>query len=329
MQQFASACLLYNYETLRVILYKVRDSKPGRRSGSRNACEIEATDPSADSTANCAINRDRLARLRSRFHPTATTAIPFHEAAAANGGRQARGDSERRRSLHIGPWMPDHSIGNFVTTLLSGGEVSADFTTTRRGRPRSEKARDAILHASIELLLERGVAATTVDAVAVAAGVSKATIYRWWPTKETLAMDALYQEWAAMSPAVDTGSVRADLRTLLCPWAELAARRPYDRIIAGLLVEVVSDPDFALEYRARFLEHRREQGRLILQRAIRHGEIPADTPLEIVLDMLYGPVYHRLLHGHAPIDAAFVRQVIDIVLDGIEFSPPDRGIATS
>ncbi|MEU7633759.1 TetR-like C-terminal domain-containing protein [Nocardia sp. NPDC049220] len=207
--------------------------------------------------------------------------------------------------------------------------MSADITTARRGRPRSEKARDAIVHASIELLLERGVAATTVDAVAVAAGVSKATIYRWWSTKETLAMDALYQEWATTSPAVDTGSVRADLRTLLCPWAELAARRPYGRIIAGLLVEVVSNPDFALEYRARFLEHRREQGRVILQRAIRRGEIPADTPIEIVLDMLYGPVYHRLLHGHAPIDDVFVCQVIDTVLDGIKPDPADRADAAS
>jgi AcrR family transcriptional regulator len=203
--------------------------------------------------------------------------------------------------------------------------VTAETTTVRRGRPRSEKAREAILQATMELLLERGVAAMNVDAVAAAAGVSKATIYRWWPTKQTLAMDALYEQWATAPPTADTGSLREDLRTMLCPWAELAARHPYGRIIAGLLVEVLSNPDFAREYRARFVEDRREQGRLTLQRAIGRGEIPADTHIEIVLDMLYGPIYHRLLHGHASFDNAFVLQVIDTVLDGVRARPAKTG----
>src|SRR5579863_10510261 len=68
----------------------------------------------------------------------------------------------------------------------------------RRGRPRSETARLAILEAAAELALERGLAAVSMDAVADRAGVSKATIYRWWPTKETLALDALYHEWAGV-----------------------------------------------------------------------------------------------------------------------------------
>ncbi|MGH3252299.1 MAG: TetR/AcrR family transcriptional regulator, partial [Trebonia sp.] len=81
-----------------------------------------------------------------------------------------------------------------------------------RGRPRSEKARKAILVAAAELLLDRGLAAVSMDAVAERAGVSKATIYRWWPTKETLALDALYTQWAAAAPAPrDTGSLRGDL----------------------------------------------------------------------------------------------------------------------
>jgi AcrR family transcriptional regulator len=201
--------------------------------------------------------------------------------------------------------------------------VTAETTTVRRGRPRSEKSREAILQATMELLLERGVAAMNVDAVAAAAGVSKATIYRWWPTKETLAMDALYEQWATAPPAADTGSLREDLRTLLCPWAEMVTRRPYGRTIVGLLVEVLTNPDFGREYRARFVDQRREEGRLILQRAIGRGEIPADTRIEIVLDMLYGPIYHRLLQGHASLDDTFVRQVIDTVLDGVKARPDD------
>ena len=92
--------------------------------------------------------------------------------------------------------------------------MSSDVTaeTPQRGRPRSERARKAILEAASELLLARGLSAVSMDAVAERAGVSKATIYRWWPTKETLALDALYTEWAAARPHPrDTGSVCASV----------------------------------------------------------------------------------------------------------------------
>src|SRR6202000_695497 len=87
-----------------------------------------------------------------------------------------------------------------------------------RGRPRSARAHEAILKAAAGLLLEHGLAAVSMDAVAARAGVSKATIYRWWPTKETLALDALYTEWTAAAPVPkDTGSLRGDLNQLLSP----------------------------------------------------------------------------------------------------------------
>jgi AcrR family transcriptional regulator len=186
----------------------------------------------------------------------------------------------------------------------------------RRGRPRSEKARGAILGAAAELLLERGLTAVSMDAVAARAGVSKATIYRWWPTKESLALDALYREWSAVPPPEDTGSLRGDLLSLLRPWALLAGRRPYGRVIAALLTEAQTDPGFAREYRARIAAPRRDQAREIFRRAIERGEVAADTKIEVALDLLYGPVYHRLLHGHAPLDDRFVRDVIDTALDG-------------
>ena len=186
-----------------------------------------------------------------------------------------------------------------------------------RGRPRSEKARLAVLAAAADLLLEDGLAAVSMDAVAARAGVSKATIYRWWPTKETLALDALYQEWAAVPPPRDTGSLRGDLLSLLRPWVRLAGGRPYGRAIAALVSEAQADPEFGREYRARFVEPRREQARVILRRAVERGEIPASTRTEVALDLLYGPVYHRLLHGHAPLNDRFIRDVIDTTLGGI------------
>jgi AcrR family transcriptional regulator len=197
--------------------------------------------------------------------------------------------------------------------------MNAEMTATaaQRGRPRSEKARSAILEAAAELLLERGLGAVSMDAVAARAGVSKATIYRWWPTKETLALDALYTEWANVPSAPDTGSLKGDLLALLRPWVRQATKRPYGRAIAALITEAQTNPAFGREYLERFVEPRRDQARAIFRRAIERGEIPASTKTEVVLDLLYGPVYHRLLHGHAPLNDRFIRDVIDITLAGI------------
>lgn len=186
-----------------------------------------------------------------------------------------------------------------------------------RGRPRSERARSAILDAAGELLIEHGLAAVSMDTVAARAGVSKATIYRWWPTKEMLAMDALYHDWSGVPAPRDTGSLRGDLGELFRPWVREVARRPYGRVIAALLTQAQADPRFAEEYRARFVEPRRDQAREIFARATDRGEIRTGTNVEVALDMLYGPVYHRLLYGHAPLNDGFVRDLIDTVLSGI------------
>jgi len=217
-----------------------------------------------------------------------------------------------------------------------GGEPAAGAAP--RGRPRSEKAHKAILDAAAELLLARGLSAVSMDAVAERAGVSKATIYRWWPTKETLALDALYTEWATVGPSPrDTGSLRSDLLALLRPWARLTSSRPYGRVIAALITEAQTDPVFATEYRQRVVEPRRDQARAIFRRAIERGEIPPDTNIEVALDLLYGPLYHRLLHGHAPLTDRFTQDVIDMALNGIQPTPdpaatpadqPERRAAT-
>src|SRR6202046_3915426 len=187
-----------------------------------------------------------------------------------------------------------------------------------RGRPRSARAHEATLKAGAGLLLERGLDAVSMDVVAERAGVSKATIYRWWPTKETLALDALYSEWDAGRPHPrDTGSLRSDLLALLRPWASLASSRPYGRVIAALLTEAQTDSVFAAEYRQRVVEPRRDQARAIFRRAIERGEIPGDTKIEVALDLLYGPLYHRLLHGHAPLNDRFTPDIIDMRVNGI------------
>lgn len=185
----------------------------------------------------------------------------------------------------------------------------------RRGRPRSESARSAILAAATELLLEHGLGDVSMDAVAQRAGVSKATIYRWWPTKQALALDALYREWnTASPPAANGGPLREDLLDLLRPWVRRATARPYGRVVAALLTEASSDPRFAELYRERFIEPRREPARAILRAAAERGELPPDSDPELTIDLLYGPLYHRLLQGHAPLDEPFLEAVVDAAL---------------
>jgi AcrR family transcriptional regulator len=196
----------------------------------------------------------------------------------------------------------------------------------RRGRPRSETSRQAILAAARELLFEHGLNSVSMDALAQHAGASKATIYRWWPSKELLALDALFSQWDAGAPEPpDTGSLAGDLLALIRPWARQLAKKPYGRIIAALVSSAQNDPLFAKEYRARFVQPRREPARIILARAVARDEIPADFDLEAILDLLYGPFYLRILHGHAPLNDRFARTIVDYVVAAVAGPAKRRG----
>jgi AcrR family transcriptional regulator len=194
----------------------------------------------------------------------------------------------------------------------------------RRGRPRGETSRQAILAAARELLLEHGLNSVSMDALAERAGASKATIYRWWPSKELLALDALFSQWdPGRREPQDTGSLAGDLLALIRPWVRQLAKKPYGRIIAALVSSAQSDPVFAKEYRARFVQPRREPARIILARAVGRGEIPPDFDLEAVLDLLYGPFYLRILNGHAPLNDRFARTIVNYVVAAL--ARPKRG----
>jgi AcrR family transcriptional regulator len=201
---------------------------------------------------------------------------------------------------------------------LSALDGNASSPAMRRGRPRSETRKQAILQAAFELLGERGLAATSMDAVAERAGVSKATIYRWWDSKELLALDALYAAWDTAGLVTrQTGTLRAEMLALVRPWVRLVATGPSARILTALLAEAQNDPEFGQAYRAHFIEPRRDQARAVFSRAIARGEIPAAIDVEVAIDLLWGPLYHRLFHGHAPLNERFARRSVDTALAGI------------
>ena len=186
-----------------------------------------------------------------------------------------------------------------------------------RGRPRSQEADRAILAAAVELLAERGLAAMSIEEVAARAGVGKATIYRRWPSKGLLALDAFVASFRAEQPLPDTGTLRGDLLEALHAWVRAVTRTPMGRLLADLIAEAQHDPELRAAWRDRVLEPLRSQHRIMLDRAIARGEIPATVDREVVLDLFFGAAQHRLLLGHLPLTEDFIRSVVDVILDGI------------
>ncbi|MEA2643676.1 MAG: hypothetical protein QOG08_702 [Chloroflexota bacterium] len=198
-----------------------------------------------------------------------------------------------------------------------------------RGRPRSGQTEKAILRAAGEIVLESGgLAGMTIEGVAERAGVGKASIYRRWPSKGALAFDAVVDGILATQPTPDTGSLEGDLAQVAESWVQLANVRRGGRAVAHFIAEVQSDADLAVAWRERFMNRIRDARRPIVERAISRGEIPAGSDPELIMDLLFGPLYHRYLNRHLPVDQAFARGVARMVaaatLDGAAAPAPHR-----
>ncbi len=176
--------------------------------------------------------------------------------------------------------------------------------------------------AALELLAERGVAGMSIEEVASRAGVGKATIYRRWSSKGALALDAFLAEFKQQQPLPDTGTLRGDLSAELRAWVRAVTRTPAGRMLGDLIGEAQHDKDLAAAYREHVLEPLRGQHRIMLDRAIARGEIPAGTDREVVLDLLFGAAQHRLLLGHLPLTDRFVRDVVEVITAGIQGPAP-------
>jgi AcrR family transcriptional regulator len=201
----------------------------------------------------------------------------------------------------------------------------APVTQAAPGRPRSEESRRATLAATGELLREQGLRAMSIEGVAARAGVSKSTIYRWWPSKGVLALDAIYEEWSKERGIVpDTGTLAGDLRSRVRATVHVLASDPLGSTIAALIAETQADPDLAHAYAEQVLEPRRGHLRAILRRAVERGEISPAADVEAAIDLLQGPVFLRLLHTHAPLDRTFADAIVELACDGLLPAPPDR-----
>ncbi|MGE0424572.1 MAG: TetR/AcrR family transcriptional regulator [Reyranellaceae bacterium] len=185
-----------------------------------------------------------------------------------------------------------------------------------RGRPRDEGARRAILRAAREMLEHGGVAAVTMEGVAQRAGVGKPTVYRHWPNAHAVAMAALLEDVPTKPEGRAARGAVPALRRQLRQIATLFAT-PTGRSVTMMLAAADQDTELSKAFRNHFIMARRGEGRSLLDSAIADGTLRPDFDVEVALDMIYGPLFYRLLAGHARLDTAFIDALLDHVLAGL------------
>jgi AcrR family transcriptional regulator len=187
--------------------------------------------------------------------------------------------------------------------------------TAEHTRPRIEGEREAeILDAAVELLIEHGYDRLTMDAVAVRAKASKATLYRRWTSKQSLVVDAVIRSKKSAEPEdVDTGSLRSDLVATFCGHGGLA-EGDATMMLAAVITALHTDPAFAQEFRERFLRPKVELNQRIYERARDRGEVSPECDLSMVGPALAGILLHRSFILGEPITQEVVERAIDAVI---------------
>jgi AcrR family transcriptional regulator len=194
--------------------------------------------------------------------------------------------------------------------------MAEDHRSTRSGRPRSEQSRAAVLRATSELIRQAGLRAMTTENIAARSGVSKATIYKWWPNKYAVAVEAFLAEMAVESADPDTGSAREDFRLALRGLIHFYTSEN-GRAYAQLVGEAQFDPKIGEELRDRLVGSRRQLVRAIWERGVTRGELRADVDPEVAIDLIFGPAMYRLVAGHAPLDDTAADAVVDAAIRGL------------
>ncbi|MBF6190900.1 TetR/AcrR family transcriptional regulator [Nocardia implantans] len=182
--------------------------------------------------------------------------------------------------------------------------------TGTRGRPRSEETRRAILRAALELCERDGYQDLTIKAIADAAGAGRQTVYRWWPDKASVLMEAL--AGLAQDPALrvraESTDVLAEVEGLLTVTYELT-RKLTGQALVGLMADAQRDPALSERLQSTVIGPRRAALRALLARGVDSGEFAGTVPLDLVVDFAFGAMWYRLLSRHAPVDGALAREV--------------------
>jgi AcrR family transcriptional regulator len=183
------------------------------------------------------------------------------------------------------------------------------------GRPRSAQADQAIIDAIVDLLVDRGYREVTIEAVAARAGVAKTTIYRRWPSKADMVVEAIS---ACKKDCLEARAYAGEsvARSLVAMLSMLSCSR-IARVLTGLAVEMVHNEELAVAVRDDLLKPNREVVLATLQRGIDSGELRPDVNLDVVADLLVGPMFFRILVSGAEVTPELAAESVDLVLRGI------------
>ena len=178
----------------------------------------------------------------------------------------------------------------------------------------AEERRTAIIDATRELLAESGVRGLTVEGVAARAGVAKTTIYRRWRSKDELALAVLIDMVEHVVSVPDLGDTRAELVAFVDGAVRILGSTLMGRVMQGLVSDLAADPELAAAFRERVVAARVAEVRRLAQRGIERGDLRAETDLELLHELLFGPIYYRLLLSGAPLEDGLAERVVDAVL---------------
>jgi len=192
------------------------------------------------------------------------------------------------------------------------------------GPHRSEPARLALLDAALEEVTALGYRDASIEGIARRACASKQTIYRWWPSKAALVMEAYARVAALAAPLPDEGDVEADLVAFFVAHGRLLTRGPGHHVLPAIIAEMQSDPAIAEAFRATLVEVRRAQVRALLARGVARGTLRPDLDPEIFVDLLIGSVWYRMLLGR-PLDDGFYRDMVRAALLGMRAADAGAG----
>ncbi|SNT32289.1 transcriptional regulator, TetR family [Streptosporangium subroseum] len=184
---------------------------------------------------------------------------------------------------------------------------------------RNERSRRAVLTAALDLLAETGYSDLTIEAIAARAGVGKQTIYRWWRGKGAVILDALVDAAAVAGDVVlpDTGDLGADLRTVIRGTVAEFADPRLSATTRALTIETLADDELAEQVRDRLLRPQLDAVRLRLRAGRRAGQVRDDVDLDQVIELLFGPIYHRWLLRTGPLTDAYADGVVKLTLAAI------------
>ncbi len=169
------------------------------------------------------------------------------------------------------------------------------------GRPRSELARKAILDATARLLQRVSLRNLAIENIAREAGVGKTTIYRWWPNKAAIVIDAFFEEVEQRTAFERAPTAVEAIRDQVVRMVHTIGG-PIGRIAAQIIAEGQSNPDVLAHFREVFLLQRRAAATEIFRTGIANGEFRHDLDIELAIDLIYGPIWYRLMVGHQPLD---------------------------